>query len=493
MKNLIINQNNPLSNSVVLNNFAIRNALISPKKIVTRVKSRIVTSHYIVPEKTSYSPSPGKFELKKPTANQKNIKKILVLKNLTPLITCKSANKLDCLKLKQNSNINTNTSQNLDFDLTKLLKKEKVPQDSSRKIKPPEKKQIIIHTAQKLKNSVSHRVFQSFKRPNEILNNLSISQQILNKNLFDQNNKVKTIVKKKEKVISDLKGPLEPTGVLNLKEFILAEQLGKGTFGKIFCAKWNKNNKLYALKKEILTDLDSIGRRRNSGKIIQNFIKNTKSKGIINLYSTLLVKNNIDSKYQYYELMEKAERDWDQEINLRSHFGINYKEQEIIDIMKQLIHTLALLQKNHITHRDIKPQNILVVNGKYKLCDYGEIRILKRDGFIVQRVRGSELYMSPILFYGLHHNLVQVKHNTYKSDVFSLGMSFFYASSLTYNGVDSIRELSNMQKIKEILFNHLNQRYSLKYMQFILEMLELNENKRPDFIQLEMKMKKLFS
>jgi hypothetical protein len=198
MKNLFINQNNPLSNSVVLNNFAIRNALISPKKIVTRVKSRIVTSHYIVPKKTSYSPSPGKFELKKPTANQKNIKKILVLKNLTPLITCKSANKLDCLKLKQNSNININTSQNLDFDLTKLLKKEKVPQDSSRKRKPPEKKQIIIHTAQKLKNSVSHRVFQSFKNPNEILNNLSISQQISNKNLFDQNNKVKTIVKKKK-------------------------------------------------------------------------------------------------------------------------------------------------------------------------------------------------------------------------------------------------------------------------------------------------------
>ena len=493
MKNLFINQNTPLSNSVVLNNFNIRNVIISPKKMVTRVKPPILASHYILPKKTSHSPSPENFELKKPTANQKNIKKILVLKNCTPLITCKSASRLNCLKLKQNTDININASQNIDLDLSKLLKKEKVPQDSSRKIKPPQKKPIIIHTAQKLKNSVSQRVFQTFKNPNDIFNNLAISQEISKKNLFDQNNKVKNIVKKKEKVISDLKGPLEPTGVLNLKEFQLAEQLGKGTFGKIFCVKWNKNNKLYALKKEILTDLDSISRRRNSGKIIQNFIKNTKSQGIINLYSTLLIKNNIDSEYQYYELMEKAERDWDQEINLRSHFGINYKEQEIIDIMKQLIHTLALLQKNHITHRDIKPQNILVVNGKYKLCDYGEIRQLKRDGFIVQRVRGSELYMSPILFYGLHHNLVQVKHNTYKSDVFSLGMCFFYASSLTYNGVDSIRELSSMQKIKEILFNHLNQRYSLKYMQFILEMLEFNENKRPDFIQLEMKMKKLFS
>ena len=492
MKYLFINQNNPLSNSVVLNNYTSRNVIISPTKMVTRVRNPTKTSHYFIPKKTSYSPSPEKFELKKSTTNQDNIKKILILKNYTPLTTCKSASRIDCLKLKQNTDININNSQNLDLDFPQLLKKEKVPQDSARKIKPSQKKKIIIRTANKLKNSVSQRVFQTFKKPNAILNKMAISQEITNKNLFMENNKVKNFTNIKEKAISNLKRLFEPTGVLNLNEFQLAEQLGKGTFGKIFCVKWNKNNKLYALKKEILTDLDSINRRRNSGKIIQNFIKNTKSKGMINLYSTLLIKNNIDSEYQYYELMEKAERDWDQEINLRSHFGIKYKEQEIIDIMKQLIHTLALLQKNHITHRDLKPQNILVVNGKYKLCDYGEIRLLKRDGFIVQRVRGSELYMSPILFYGLHHNLVQVKHNTYKSDVFSLGMCFFYASSLTYNGVDSIRELTNMQKIKEILFNHLNQRYSLKYMQFILEMLELNENKRPDFIQLELKMKKLF-
>ena len=100
--------------------------------------------------------------------------------------------------------------------------------------------------------------------------------------------------------------------------------------------------------------------------------------------------------------------------------------------------------------------------------------------------------MSPILFYGLHLNLIQVRHNTYKSDVFSLGMCLFYASSLTYIGVDSIRELTNMNKIKEILFKHLGKRYSAKLISLILVMLEVNEEKRPDFIQLEMKMKKLF-
>ena len=301
----------------------------------------------------------------------------------------------------------------------------------------------------------------------------------------------KTIFLKKEPTNSKI-FPIEPKGNLILEEYQMAESIGKGTFGKIFCVRWNKNGKLYALKKEILTDKDTIDKRKESFTIIQNFIKNTKSKGVIKLYCNLLLKN-IDLEYQYYELMEKAERDWDQEINVRSQYNLYYKENEIINIMKQLISTLALLQKNHITHRDIKPQNILVINGKYKLSDFGEIRVLKRNGLIVQRVRGSELYMSPILFHGLHLNLLQVKHNTYKSDVFSLGMCLFYASSLTYIGVDSIRELTNMQRIKEILFKHLPKRYSEKYIMLILLMLEVNEEKRPDFIQVEMKIKNFFS
>ena len=156
--------------------------------------------------------------------------------------------------------------------------------------------------------------------------------------------------------------------------------------------------------------------------------------------------------------------------------------------MTQLIATLSLLEKNHITHRDIKPQNILVLNGEYKLGDFGEIRVLKREGLIVQRVRGSELYMSPILFHGLHLNLIQVKHNTYKSDVFSLGMCLFYAASLTYCGVDSIRELTDMKKIKDILFQFLSIRYSDELIMFILSMLEIDENKRMNFIQLENKL-----
>jgi serine/threonine protein kinase len=267
------------------------------------------------------------------------------------------------------------------------------------------------------------------------------------------------------------------------------------------------------MKKEILNDFEQVQKRINICEMIQNIIKKTGSKGLINLYGNLYIKklhikknnnlslddnnkevqkNNNNIKYIYYELMEKAERDWDKEINSRSQLNLYYTQKEILDIMKQLIGVLSLLQKNHITHRDIKPQNILIINGKYKLSDYGEIRELKRDGLIVQRVRGSELYMSPILFHGLHLNILQVKHNTYKSDVFSLGMCLFYACSLTYSGVDSIREITDMNKIKEIVFQYLFKNYSTKLIYFILAMLEVDENKRLNFIQLEEKLKRFF-
>ena len=59
-----------------------------------------------------------------------------------------------------------------------------------------------------------------------------------------------------------------------------------------------------------------------------------------------------------------------------------------MQILNQLITSFALLQKNNITHRDIKPQNILIVNDVYKICDFGEAKIITTDGIIQQ----TEMY-----------------------------------------------------------------------------------------------------
>ncbi len=381
-------------------------------------------------------------------------------------------------------------------------KQEKRPQDSKKKnIKKGKYLDVRDNEEGLIKRLIAHR-------SNNIKNKMSLEQLEERKSgkLGPKNSLSKKKIPMNSRTFKkdDVKAKKE----LNLKEFDFGEEIGKGTFGKIFSVKWNKDNKFYAMKKEKLSNLEDVNKRKKTCTIIQDFIKETNCKGIVNLFGNLCL-NNINNKndnkinntynndffskhYIYYELMEKCEKDWDTEISNRSKFDLYYTENEIINIMTQLIKTLSLLQKNHITHRDIKPQNILVLDGIYKLCDFGEIRVLKREGLIVQRVRGSELYMSPILFNGLHQGKIQVEHNTYKSDVFSLGMCLFYASTLTYGGVDTIRELSDMGKIKEILFQYMGNRYSLNLISFILSMLEIDESKRLNFIELEDKLKKIY-
>ena len=280
----------------------------------------------------------------------------------------------------------------------------------------------------------------------------------------------------------------EPKENFDPSEFIIIRRIGEGTYGKIYLSQWKKNNRKYAMKKEIIKGSESLKKKKEKTKIVTNFIKNTGSKGVIKIYGDLVKKKG--SEYHYYVLMEIAEKDWEKELFERQRYKQYYEEKELFTIMKQLVKTLSLLQKNHITHRDIKPQNVLITKQNYKISDFGEARTLLREGVIVSRVRGTELYMSPILFNGLRLKLLQVSHNTFKSDVFSLGMCLFFATTLTFNSLCDIRELNEMKLIKDKLEKYLSGRYSIKLINILCEMLQIEESNRPDFITLE---KKYFS
>ena len=276
---------------------------------------------------------------------------------------------------------------------------------------------------------------------------------------------------------------INPSENLNLSEYELLAEIGKGSFGKIYKVRWKVNQKFYAMKTEVLDDMEGINSRLGRGKAMRNFVQSTGCQGVVNIYGSYLIKRG--SVFLYYELMDLCNTDFEKEIKLRSNYGSYYTEFELDNIIKQLISTLSFLEKQHITHRDIKPQNILIANGQYKLCDFGDIRIMQRDGLVIQRIRGSELYMSPILFFALRRGFKKVEHNTYKSDVFSLGMCLFYAACLSFDGPVEIREEMNMNVKAQILNKYLGARYSQKLIKILLLMLQTDESARPDFILLE--------
>jgi fused-like protein len=67
-----------------------------------------------------------------------------------------------------------------------------------------------------------------------------------------------------------------------------------------------------------------------------------------------------------------------------------------------------------ITHRDLKPQNILVSsNGRLKICDFGFAKAMTLDSSMMQSVKGTPLYMAP--------ELVQNISYDYRADLWSIG------------------------------------------------------------------------
>ena len=276
----------------------------------------------------------------------------------------------------------------------------------------------------------------------------------------------------------------EPKTNFVLSEFDILNQIGKGGEGIIYTVRWKKNNKKYALKKCRILESEDIKKRKEDNRIIKEFIETTGCDGVIKTFGNICKINN-SGFYDFYEIMELAEKDWEQEIIRRKNNSLFYQEYELMEIFKNLIRTFSLLQNQNITHRDIKPQNIMLVNGKFKICDFGNSRILQKSNIIIQKIRGSEMFMSPILFKSYRSGIQSVKHNTYKSDVFSLGMCFFLAASLSYTALSKIREVYKIELISKIVNHYLSKRYSKNLINLLLTMLQIDEKKRPDFCQLE--------
>ena len=265
--------------------------------------------------------------------------------------------------------------------------------------------------------------------------------------------------------------------LMNVEDYILYQKIGEGSYGIIFSVISKKDKKQYALKKIISNKLKQIGEFTKEFELVYS----CQHENIMKIYN-FCIRILDSTTYALYVLMELAECDWDREIKKKLLQRKNYSEKELINILYQLSSALLYIQeKYHISHRDIKPQNVLVFSdGKYKLADFGEAKEAKVSRQI-NTLRGTELYMSPALYDGLKNEKNDVTHNPFKSDVFSLGFCFLYASALNFNLLYEVRDILDNRSINIILHKFLNKFYSEKLIQLLANMLEIDEGKRYDF------------
>ena len=286
-------------------------------------------------------------------------------------------------------------------------------------------------------------------------------------------------------------------GQLNLQNYIIKKQIGQGSFGQILLVE-DREGKQYALKKIVATSSNNIKKIKNELQILLDVQNNGQQLNTVTIYG--MTSHQLDlTTYALYVLMELAYTDWEKEIKERKKAKQYYTEYELMSILFCLVKTLSILQQQNISHRDIKPQNILILKDSnsqkiYKLADFGEAKELLKGERPTnkQTLRGTELFMSPILFYALRSRKMRyVKHNPYKSDVYSFGICALLASSLDFKSIYDIRELKSNITVYVVVENYLRYKYSDSVISIIAKMLDINETTRCDFVQLEKEFNKI--
>ena len=92
--------------------------------------------------------------------------------------------------------------------------------------------------------------------------------------------------------------------------------------------------------------------------------------------------------------------------------------------------------------------------------------------------------MSPALYSGLKHEKNDVNHDPYKSDIFSLGFCFLYASTLNFDLLYKVRDIYNSNMMNKVIEENLKNKYSDTFVYILKKMLDTDEEERFNFEQL---------
>ncbi|MEG0138637.1 MAG: Stk1 family PASTA domain-containing Ser/Thr kinase [Bacilli bacterium] len=117
---------------------------------------------------------------------------------------------------------------------------------------------------------------------------------------------------------------------------------------------------------------------------------------------------------------------------------------EVVDIMLQLTSGISCAHNSYIIHRDIKPQNVLILDdGRVKITDFGIAMALNNELTQTNSVMGSVHYLPPEQANG--------NGSTNKSDIYSLGILMFelITGKLPFKG-DNAVEIAIKQMKEQI-------------------------------------------
>ncbi|MBO5337603.1 MAG: Stk1 family PASTA domain-containing Ser/Thr kinase [Lachnospiraceae bacterium] len=211
-------------------------------------------------------------------------------------------------------------------------------------------------------------------------------------------------------------------GMIIGDRYEILEKIGTGGMSDVYKAKCHKLNRFVAvkvLKQEFGENANFVSKFRIEAQAAAGLMH----PNIVNVYD-VGEENGI-----HYIVMELVEG-----ITLKKYIEkkarLSYKEA--VSIAIQVSMGIEAAHNNHIIHRDIKPQNIIISkDGKVKVTDFG-IAKAATSNTITSNVMGSVHYTSPEQARG--------GYSDEKSDIYSLGISMFemLTGRVPFNGETTV-------------------------------------------------------
>ncbi len=196
-------------------------------------------------------------------------------------------------------------------------------------------------------------------------------------------------------------------GIFISDRYEIIEKVGTGGMADVYkakCHRLNRNVAIKVLKPEYSDDQTFVSKFRGEAQSAAGL----SHPNIVNVYDVG------DDGNLHYIVMELVEG-----ITLKSFIERKGKLEikEAVGIAIQIAQGMEAAHANHIIHRDIKPQNIIISReGKVKVTDFG-IAKATSSNTITSNAMGSVHYISPEQARG--------GYSDEKSDIYSLGVTLY--------------------------------------------------------------------
>ena len=197
-------------------------------------------------------------------------------------------------------------------------------------------------------NIINNHHNKSFKRTKTLhnrYNNKTINEIYNNNN--ENNNKNNNNNQKEQESLKNKR-----VFINKIENYFINKEIGKGSYASVKVGINKVNKKKYAIKiynKIDLIDIDKKKTVKNEIKIL----KNLNNEYIMKLYEVIDTQSNLFLICEYI-----------QGINILDYMRKNeFKENNIKKIFYQIVKGINYLQLQNICHRDIKLENILIVNN----------------------------------------------------------------------------------------------------------------------------------